>query len=181
MFPKLSESGIRLSHFRSAYLFRGVFKLSMNPPNQEGSPSVLSVTLVGIQFVLIGMIAFTPPLWPSGWSLRAILVVAGGLGLWALQAMGLRQVKVFPEVHGRGKLIVLGPYRWVRHPMYTSVLLVTLAWTLGSPFPYRILLWVGLVMTLSVKLRYEERLLMERFPEYEAYRRQTKRLIPFVW
>lgn len=65
--------------------------------------------------------------------------------------------------------------------MYTSVLLVTLAWMLGNPLPYRILLWVGLVVTLSVKLRYEERLLRERFPEYEAYRGQTKRLIPFVW
>jgi protein-S-isoprenylcysteine O-methyltransferase Ste14 len=153
----------------------------MNQNNRNVSPSALSLTLVGIQFVLIGMIAFTAPLWPSGWSLRAILLVAGVLGLWALQAMGLRQVKVFPEVHGRGKLIVLGPYRWVRHPMYTSVLLVTLAWMLGNPLPYRILLWVGLVMTLSVKLRYEERLLMERFGEYEAYRHQTKHLIPFVW
>ena len=95
--------------------------------------------------------------------------------------MGLRQVKVFPEVPSQGKLIALGPYRWIRHPMYTSVLLVPLAWTLGSPLPYRLLLWVGLVMTLSAKLRYEERLLIERFPEYEAYRRQTKRLIPFVW
>jgi len=95
--------------------------------------------------------------------------------------MGLRQVKVFPEVAGQGKLIVLGPYRWVRHPMYTSVLLATLAWVLGSPVPYRIMLWAGLVITLLVKLQYEERLLMERFPEYEAYRRQTKRLIPFVW
>ena len=65
--------------------------------------------------------------------------------------------------------------------MYTSVLLVALAWVLGSPLPYRILLWVGLIITLMVKLRYEERLLMERFPEYDAYRRQTKRLIPFVW
>ena len=36
-------------------------------------------------------------------------------------------------------------------------------------------------MTLFIKPQYEERLLMERFPEYEAYRRQTKRLIPFVW
>ena len=153
----------------------------MNQDNRNESPSALSLALVGIQFVLIGVIAFTGPLWPQDWSLRAILGVGGVLGLWALQAMGLRQVKVFPEVHGRGKLIVLGPYRWVRHPMYTSVLLVTLAWMLGNPLPYRILLWVGLVMTLSVKLRYEERLLMERFPDYEAYRRQTKRLIPFVW
>lgn len=65
--------------------------------------------------------------------------------------------------------------------MYTSVLVMTLAWTLGSPVPYRILFWVELVMTLLVKLRYEESLLMERIPEYDAYRRQTKRLIPFVW
>lgn len=34
-------------------------------------------------------------------------------------------------------------------------------------------------MTLSFKLRYEERLLLERFPENEAYRHQTKRLIPY--
>ncbi len=153
----------------------------MNSDNKNVLPSALSLTLVGIQFVLIGMLAFTGPLWPPGWSLRGILAVGGVVGLWALQAMGLRQVKVFPEVPGQGKLIVLGPYRWIRHPMYTSVLLVTLAWTLGSPLTYRMLLWVGLVMTLSVKLRYEERLLMERFPEYEAYRHQTKRLIPFVW
>ena len=95
--------------------------------------------------------------------------------------MGLRQVKVFPEVPGQRKLIVLGPYRWIRDPMYTSVLLVSLAWTLGSPLPCPILLWVGLVMTFTVKLRYEAGLLMKRFPEYEIYRGQTKHLIPFVW
>ena len=153
----------------------------MNQDSRNVSPSPLSLTLVGIQFVLIGVIALTGPLWPSGWILRSILGVGGVVGVWALQIMGLRQVKVFPEVAGQGKLVVLGPYRWVRHPMYTSVLLVTLAWVLGSPLSYRILLWVGLVITLSVKLHYEERLLLERFPEYEAYRRQTKRLIPFVW
>ncbi len=115
----------------------------MKQNNGNISPSALSLMLVGIQFVLIGLIAFTGPLWPPGWSLRVILAVGGMVGLWALQVMGLRQVKVFPEVASHGELIVLGPYRWVRHPMYSSVLLVTLAWTLGSPLPYRILLWVG--------------------------------------
>jgi protein-S-isoprenylcysteine O-methyltransferase Ste14 len=153
----------------------------MYQDNKNVWPSALSLTLVGIQFVLIGVIALTGPLWPPGWSLRGILAVGGVIGLWALQVMGLRQVKVFPEVACQGKLIVLGPYRWVRHPMYTSVLLATLAWTLGNLLPYRVILWVGLLMTLLIKLQYEERLLIERFPEYEAYRRKTKRLIPFVW
>jgi protein-S-isoprenylcysteine O-methyltransferase Ste14 len=153
----------------------------MYQDNKNVWPSALSLTLVGIQFVLIGVIALTGPLWPPGWSLRGILAVGGVIGLWALQVMGLRQVKVFPEVACQGKLIVLGPYRWVRHPMYTSVLLATLAWTLGNLLPYRVILWVGLLMTLLIKLQYEERLLIERFPEYEAYRRKTKRLLPFVW
>ncbi len=153
----------------------------MNKDNKNASPSALSVTLVTIQFLLIGIIAFTGPLWPPGWSLRVILAVGGVIGLWAFYVMGLRQVKVFPEVAGQTKLIVRGPYRWVRHPMYTSVLLATMAWELGSPLTYRIILWVGLLITLLIKLQYEERLLMERFPEYEAYRGQTKRLIPFVW
>lgn len=132
----------------------------MNSDNKNELPSALSLTLVGIQFVLIGMLAFAGPLWPPGWSLRVILAVGGMVGILALKVMGIRQMNVFPEVAGQAKLIVLGPYRWIRHPMYTSVLLVSLVWTLGSPLPCPILLWVGLVMTLSV--RYEERLLMER-------------------
>lgn len=65
----------------------------MNSDNKNELPSALSLTLVGIQFVLIGH---------PGWSLRVILAVGGVVGLWALQVMGLRQVKVFPEVPGQG-------------------------------------------------------------------------------
>lgn len=134
------------------------------------------MTLVGIQFVLIELIVFTGLLWPQEWSLRGIGIVGGVVGLWALQVMGLRQVKVFPEVPGQGKLIVLGPYRWIRHPMYTSVLLVTL----GSPLSYRMLLWVGISFNLIGQTPVRKGPLMERFPEKEASRGQAKRLIPFV-
>ena len=65
--------------------------------------------------------------------------------------------------------------------MYTSLLLITLGWMVEQPWPFRMALWVGLVVTLWVKLRYEESLLIERFPEYDAYRRETKRLIPYMW
>ena len=87
------------------------------------------------------------------------MVLGGVIALWAFVAMGLGNIRGFPEIPQHGRLVVHGPYRWVRHPMYASVL----------------------VITLWVKLRYEERLLMERFPEYDNYRRHIKRLIPFVW
>ena len=65
--------------------------------------------------------------------------------------------------------------------MYTSVLVITLAWMVEYPFPFRMVLWVGLVVTLWVKLGYEEQLLLTRFPSYEQYRKGTKRLIPFLF
>jgi protein-S-isoprenylcysteine O-methyltransferase Ste14 len=65
--------------------------------------------------------------------------------------------------------------------MYTSVLVITLAWMVEYPFPFRMMLWVGLVVTLWFKLRYEEQLLLVRFPSYEQYRKGTKRLIPFLF
>ncbi len=65
--------------------------------------------------------------------------------------------------------------------MYTSVLLITLAWMLERPLAFRMGLWVALAMTLWVKLRYEEQLLLARFPLYEEYRMRTKHLIPFLF
>ncbi|GJL67051.1 MAG: hypothetical protein NPIRA05_20220 [Nitrospirales bacterium] len=90
----------------------------MKQNNENISLSALSLTLVGIQFILIGLIAYTGPLWPSDWSLRAILAGGGVVGLWALLVMALCQVNVFPEVSSQGKLIVFGPYRWIRHHLY---------------------------------------------------------------
>ena len=108
-------------------------------------------------------------------------MLGGAIGVWAFLTMGLRNLRVFPEVPQHGRLIVHGPYRWVRHPMYTSVLLITLAWMVEHPLPFRVALWVGLVVTLLVKLRYEEQLLLARFPLYEEYRMRTKQLLPFLF
>ena len=145
------------------------------------SHSPLSIGFVGTQFVLIALIAIAGPLWPAHWSLKGMMVLGGVIGLWAFLAMGFGNIRAFPEIPQNGRLVVHGPYRWVRHPMYTSVLLVTLAWMVEHPLPFRMGLWVGLVVTLCVKLGYEEQLLLKRFPSYEQYRKGTKRLIPFLF
>lgn len=148
--------------------------------SQDHKPPWFSYGLVLAQFTVIIWIALTGTLLPKQWSLMGILVLGGTLGVWALQTMGIRQVHVFPEVPQGGRLVVQGPYRWVRHPMYTSVLLVTLAWLLTNPTLVRISVWVILIGVLWVKLEYEERLLVKRFPSYPSYQRQTSRLIPFL-
>ena len=147
----------------------------------DSSRSWLSIVLVVTQFALIALIMSTGPLWPTHWSLRGVLVLGGVIGLWSFLAMGLGNIRAFPEIPQHGRLVVHGPYRWVRHPMYTSVLVITLAWMVEHPFPFRMVLWLGLVVTLWVKLGYEEQLLLARFPLYEEYRQRTKRIIPFLF
>lgn len=137
--------------------------------------------LVTTQFLLIVLIMFAGPLWPTHWGLEGIMILGGVIGLWAFLAMGFGNIRAFPEIPQHGQLVVHGPYCWVRHPMYTSVLLITLAWMLEYPLPFRMVLWVGLVVTLWIKLQYEEQLLLARFPLYEEYRMRTNRLIPFLF
>jgi protein-S-isoprenylcysteine O-methyltransferase Ste14 len=79
--------------------------------------------LVLVQFGILFYLALTGPLLapPVGWLLLEAAAIA--LGVWALAVMRLEQMSILPEVRGNGELVAHGPYRWIRHPMYTAVLL----------------------------------------------------------
>jgi len=74
-----------------------------------------------------------------------------------------------------------GPYRLVRHPIYTGLLLMCLGTAVDIG---RVRGWLGLGLVFIgfwVKLRQEEKLLLRHFPDtYPAYRKEVKALIPFV-
>jgi protein-S-isoprenylcysteine O-methyltransferase Ste14 len=79
------------------------------------------------------------------------------------------------------ELIQTGVYRWLRHPIYASMLgmyLTTgLAW---SWWPKTILGLIFFVLGTEIRIAAEERLLTGRFPAYAAYRTRTHAYIPFV-
>jgi len=102
------------------------------------------------------------------------------VGFWAILSMHLRQVRISPEIAPHASLVTSGPYRFIRHPMYLAVLSVTLALVLNNFTWGRGIAWIILLADLVTKLNYEERLLTARFPHYADYRRQTKKLLPFI-
>ena len=59
---------------------------------EDTSHSWFSIVLVATQFLLIVLIMFAGPLWPTHWGLKGMMVVGGGIGLWAFLAMGLGNI-----------------------------------------------------------------------------------------
>lgn len=143
--------------------------------------SVRSYFLVGVQFVCIGAILVSGP-WVAGKGWFLTLELSGILLLvWAIFTMRITRVNVFPEVRTGSRLVTNGPYRWVRHPMYTALLLIALALVCESFSYWRGFWWLALCADLVVKLSCEERFLREVFNDYEAYRLRTWRLVPWMF
>jgi protein-S-isoprenylcysteine O-methyltransferase Ste14 len=136
--------------------------------------------LVAIQLAALVYLAVTGP-WLATGLLVWLQIIAIYLAAWAFWRFDLRQLRIAPDPARGARLITSGPYRWIRHPMYSSVLLLALAVVLGRPTLARVVVWLILLADLLLKLRYEEVLLAHRFPEYSQYRKRTKKLIPFVY
>ena len=102
------------------------------------------------------------------------------LALWTLRHNRPGNFNIRPIPRQGGQLVLTGPYRWIRHPMYTSVLLGAgaLAWA-SDPVPGW-LAWAALAATLFVKAMLEERLMCQTHPPYVAYMQVSKRFLPWL-
>jgi protein-S-isoprenylcysteine O-methyltransferase Ste14 len=140
--------------------------------------SPVSVALVGIQLgaiVFIGSSGSWIARRPEWLVLEALALIPGA---WAMALMLPKRFNVLPEVRPGATLITHGPYRSLRHPMYTTVLGVTLASVLDAPGFWRVVVWGALVIDLWCKMRREEKLLRAAFPAYDSYCRRTGRILP---
>ena len=142
----------------------------------------IGAALVTLQFALIAALAaYGAPTFLSGHAPAIAWAMAAGgaaLGAWALYRNRPGNFNIRPTPRLGGQLVQQGPYRWIRHPMYTAVLLSGLAcaWVLGSATGW--LAWAALVTVLAVKATLEERWMLDQHPDYAAYRTRTWRFVP---
>ncbi len=79
-------------------------------------------------------------------------------------------------------VVTTGPYHYVRHPMYSAILLLEVGTSLLLGSAYGLLWAVACMFVLRQRAVMEERLLTTKLPEYADYKeRVRRRLIPFVW
>ena len=115
---------------------------------------------------------------------RSPFIIAGqllaiALGIWARQGFQKGQFNIHAEPVA-GPLLLTGPYRFIRHPMYAFALLF--AWTSILGHLSLITVAIGLIVTgvIAIRIVTEEQFLRARFPDYAEYSGKTRAVIPFI-
>lgn len=111
-----------------------------------------------------------------------VMTVAGlAFSLWARFYLGSNWSAAV-HVKADHQLVRSGPYRFVRHPIYTGILVAFVGTALAQDRWRSLLAVVVMLAGLLYKLRLEERWMTETFGDaYRDYRRHTKALVPFVY
>lgn len=148
----------------------------------RGAPHQMAALLVAAQFGLVALVAVFGAL-PLH-ALPASIAAGAGvlLGAWTLLYNRPGNFNIRPVPKAGGVLVTGGPYRWIRHPMYSALLLVAASVTLAAPGVHPG--WACLILlavVLGIKARFEEALLGARFADYATYAGRTSRFLPGIY
>ena len=139
-----------------------------------------STVLVILQLLaMVSLLIFNNPFSLGiGFALQIFGVI---IGLWGILSIQIGNFNIQPEVKSNS-LITSGPYKWIRNPMYLSVILFYLPIIVENFNLLNLLVFIILIVTLLMKMNSEEQFLEERFgTEYLQYKSKTKRIIPFLF
>jgi protein-S-isoprenylcysteine O-methyltransferase Ste14 len=156
------------------------------PVREKWLTQMMAVAMAGpgILWLFTSWLSFAQFTLPDG--VRITGFVIGAYGMWWFyrihKTLGDNWSPVL-EIRREHTLIVSGPYKRVRHPMYSDMILWMVSFVLiTANWFYAITLCVGLTILFTIRIPDEEKLMTERFGEqYTAYMKRTKRLIPYVY
>ena len=143
------------------------------------------MVFVSVQLVLFGLYAFMPSM--LTFSVNRLGEIAGGL----LALTGLvtiltavyqirRSLTPFPSPVKNGQLITSGLYRYIRHPIYSGIILAAAGYGLYTGDTIKIIIALLLWLLFYFKSKYEERMLMNFYDDYSRYSSRTYRFFPFL-
>jgi protein-S-isoprenylcysteine O-methyltransferase Ste14 len=139
--------------------------------------SALPLVFTIAAIVLLGV---TGNLFSSSLLASAAQVGAVALSVWARRSFDKGTFRVGAAPAGVS-IIRRGPYRVIRHPMYSSALLVLWAGVVSHVSAFTLTIGIAGSALVVARVLAEERLLQSRFPDYRDYARSTKALVPFLF
>jgi protein-S-isoprenylcysteine O-methyltransferase Ste14 len=140
---------------------------------------------VALQFVLLGVLLTAPRLPDPYGSLTpfvsllglVLMAVAGVILLVSFAGLG-NSLTASPLPKQRGQLITTGLYSYVRHPIYSGLLLLSLGVVLDAGWWPQAVVALMLFLLLRIKAQFEESLLRKTYPQYASYAAKTPMFFP---
>jgi protein-S-isoprenylcysteine O-methyltransferase len=169
--------------FVASRVFRGARRAGPRERYDRGSFVVVFVGIF-VAFTASNLLRSTGiDVFPAWTVALGVGLLAAGIAvrLWAVRTLG-RFFSYVLELRSDHRIVTGGPYRWVRHPSYTGVILAAIGYAvlIGSG-PAVVLVATVVGAVIGYRISVEERLLLSRFgAEYRAYIGRTWRLFPFV-
>lgn len=140
------------------------------------------ILFVGIQvvlflaFILEIEIYFLPQIVPD-FILGLLLAIA--IAIFVFSIFELKSnLSPFPSPKQKSNLVTSGIFKFIRHPIYTALILALLSWSLYQHSLYQICISIVLIGLFYFKSIYEEQLLAQKFEEYMTYKQNTGRFFP---
>ncbi len=140
-----------------------------------------SKVLVGLQFFAIFIIILPKDSHQitSYWWMFALNAVI--FGSWIFFHNRIGNFNVVPDIKESAKLITTGPYRYIRHPMYFSLIVFMLAIVLKNFCIINLVSLLVMIVAVILKAIKEERLWIEHHMDYREYYKNSKMIIPFIF
>jgi protein-S-isoprenylcysteine O-methyltransferase Ste14 len=89
-----------------------------------------------------------------------------------------RAIQVDPAPRSDATLVTAGIYKWFRHPIYTAIVVIVIGIFLRRPTIAVAIAAAIVIVFLAIKVRFEEKLLMARYPDYSNYKQRSWGLLP---
>ena len=135
----------------------------------------MQLVLFALYVLPISLYSIEIPLWM--YYMGIILCVIGALlGTVALLQQNTK-LSPFPSPVASGTLLKTGAYAISRHPIYTSILSITLGYALVITSWYKVFICLLLVILIYFKSCYEETLLIAKYPDYQIYKAKVSRFL----
>lgn len=139
--------------------------------------------LVGMQFGALTALVVFPAgdLWSRNWLVGAGAAVLVTAGVFIAVVAGFRlgtSLTPLPIPKNKGSLARDGIYRFVRHPIYTGVLVAAAGMVLWGGSLAHGVAWLALWGVLGAKVHFEEAMLREKYVDYHDYQEKSGRFIP---
>ena len=111
-----------------------------------------------------------------------IIILGLALRIWAVWALGT-SFRTTVETHENQRVKLDGPYKLIRHPSYSGLLLIACGYGIAVQNWLSLVVAIGLPLAaLLYRIHVEETLLVKSLgTEYREYQKRTKRLIPWIW